>query len=244
MARQASFTVSIVDDDESVLKGLSRLLRAASYEAACYQSPFAFLSAYDGDAPGCVIADLSMDDMSGLQLQQKLLERDYVPPLVFLTGTGDIPSSVKAMKAGAVDFLLKPVDRANLLAAIARAEEVDGRNRKECEEVGAIRERLATLTPREREVLGHVVAGRLNKQIAAALGTVEKTVKVHRGRMMAKLGLHCVADLVRLAARAGIMPTPPLGVGPKVNSTAMLAEPTVPVWHRRPGLRLSTTNCR
>jgi FixJ family two-component response regulator len=206
MGRRAGFTISIVDDDESVLKGLSRLLRAACYETACFQSPCLFLAAYDGNRPGCIIADLSMDEMGGLQLQEKLLEQSYVQPFIVLTGTGDIPSSVKAMKAGAVDFLMKPINRTNLLAAIARAEEMDDRNRSDCEELSAINQRISTLTPREREVLGHVVAGRLNKQIAATLGTVEKTVKVHRGRMMMKLGVHCVADLVRLSARAGIAP--------------------------------------
>src|SRR5262249_20227093 len=125
-------------------------------------------------------------------------------PIIFLTGKGDVPTSVRAMKAGAIDFLTKPVDEHELLGAIGRALELDAKSRHDHAALDAIRVRLATLTPREREVLGHVVAGRLNKQIAATLGIVEKTIKVHRGRVMEKMGVRTVADLVRMTERAGI----------------------------------------
>jgi len=206
MVRRVGFTVFVVDDDELVLRALSRLLRAASYEAVCFQSPRALLASYDHQTPSCLIVDLSMSEMSGLQLQQELRERGLCVPLIFLTGTGDIPSSVTAMKAGAIDFLVKPADRDKLLAAIARAEQQDEDIRRESDDLAMINVRLSMLTPREKEVLVYVIGGLLNKQIAAILGTVEKTIKVHRGRMMSKLGVHSVADLVRLTARAGIEP--------------------------------------
>ncbi|MGN6460234.1 MAG: response regulator transcription factor [Pseudolabrys sp.] len=206
MARRAGFAVFVVDDDELILRGLSRLLRTAGYETVCFQSPEAFLSSYDCQIPSCLIADLSMGEMDGLQLQDELHDRGISIPLIFLTGTGDIPSSVRAMKGGAVDFQVKPVDRSKLLAAVARAEQQDDDLRRARADLAEIHERLSTLTPREKEVLAYVIGGLLNKQIAAILGTVEKTIKVHRGRMMSKLGVHSVADLVRLTARAGIKP--------------------------------------
>jgi FixJ family two-component response regulator len=137
-------------------------------------------------------------------LQQIFTAGGNQRPVIFLTGKGDIPKSVRAIKAGAIDFLTKPVNDKNLLNAIARAEDVDARTRQTSADLAAIRAKIATLTPREREVLTHVIAGRLNKQIAGDLGTVEKTIKVHRGRMMEKLGVHTVVDLVRLAEKAGI----------------------------------------
>jgi FixJ family two-component response regulator len=206
MGRQLGFIVYLVDDDASVIKGLARLLKAASYETKAFSSPREFLATLDPSTPGCAIVDLTMSDMDGFQLQEALIAEGSDLPVIFLTGTGDIPGSVRAMKAGAVDFLTKPVDRNSLLAALAKAAEIDARNRVRHDEEDSINSRLATLTKREREVLPFVVAGRLNKQIAATIGTVEKTVKVHRMRMMAKLGVRCVADLVRLAERAGIAP--------------------------------------
>lgn len=206
MATKTDFTISLIDDDAAVLKGLMRLLHAANFESRSYQSPRDFLESFDCRTPGCVIIDLSMDDMNGLELQEHLQRQPFSPPLIFLTGTGDIPASVKAMRNGAVDFLTKPVNRETLFAAIGKAMELDAIRRKRRDDLDAINKRLSTLTRREREVFGHVVTGRLNKQIAAVLGTVEKTVKVHRGRMMTKLGVHCVADLVRLSERAGIGP--------------------------------------
>jgi FixJ family two-component response regulator len=145
-----------------------------------------------------------MPDLGGLALQQALTAKGSQRPVIFLTGRGDIPTSVRAMRAGAIDFLTKPVNDADLLAAIARAEREDSEIRSASASLNSINTKLAMLTPREREVMTHVIAGRLNKQIAGDLGTVEKTVKVHRGRVMNKLGVRSVADLVRLAERAGI----------------------------------------
>ncbi|HEY6381362.1 MAG TPA: LuxR C-terminal-related transcriptional regulator, partial [Pseudolabrys sp.] len=165
-----------------------------------------FLSSHDPAVPGCAIIDLVMSELDGLHLQQALIDTGSDRPIIFLTGKGDISASVKAMKAGAVDFLTKPVQREALFSAVKRAANVDAVSRQRRNESKSIGERISTLTHREREVLEYVIAGRLNKQIAASLGTVEKTVKVHRGRMMAKLGVRTVADLVRLADKAGIAP--------------------------------------
>ena len=145
-----------------------------------------------------------MPDLNGLQLQQALTTGGTHRPAIFITGVGDIPTSVRAMRAGAVDFLTKPVSDDDLCAAIGRAEEQDAKSRQILAEVASIQAKIMTLTPREREVLTHVVAGRLNKQIAGDLGTVEKTIKVHRSRMMGKLGVHTVVDLVRTAEKVGI----------------------------------------
>jgi FixJ family two-component response regulator len=199
------FTVFVVDDDASVVKALSRLLRAKGYDVRSFTSSRTFLDDHDAAVPGCAVLDVAMPDLDGLALQQALTTATGLPrPIIFLTGRGDVPTSVRAMKAGAVDFLTKPVDGGALLAAIARAADQDAKLRQGHAELVAIQDRLASLTPREREVLAHVVAGRLNKQIAGALGTVEKTIKVHRSRMMDKMGVRTVADLVRLAQRVGI----------------------------------------
>jgi FixJ family two-component response regulator len=201
---EGTFTVFLVDDDPGVLKGLSRLLRNRGYNVLPFTSPREFLAKHDATVPGCAIFDLSMPDLNGLELQEAFKARDNQRPVIFLTGKGDIPRTVQAMKAGAVDFLTKPVRSEVLLDAIVRAQTADAEIREAGAELFAINAKIATLTPRECEVLSHVIAGRLNKQIAADLGTVEKTIKVHRGRMMEKLGVHTVADLVRLAAKAGI----------------------------------------
>jgi FixJ family two-component response regulator len=198
------FTVFLVDDDKGVLKALSRLLRARGYDARSFESPQAFLDHDDVEIPGCAVFDIAMPGVDGLALQKVLTDRGSQRPVVFLTGTGNIPTTVRAMQAGAVDFLTKPVKETDLFDAIARAEDIDRRNRELKAELATVNAKIATLTPREREVLGHVITGRLNKQIAADLGTVEKTIKVHRGRMMAKLGVCSVADLVRLAEKAAI----------------------------------------
>jgi FixJ family two-component response regulator len=200
----AAFIVFLVDDDAGVLKALSRLLRARGYEVEAFTSPQEFLAGHDASIPGCAVFDVSMPGLDGLQLQQALTAGGSQRPVIFLTGKGDIPTSVRAMKAGAIDFLTKPVDDADLLAAIARAETEDATTRHAGAELDSINARFAVLTPREREVMTHVIAGRLNKQIAGDLGTVEKTIKVHRGRVMEKLGVRSVADLVRLAEKAGI----------------------------------------
>jgi FixJ family two-component response regulator len=201
------FTVFLVDDDAGVLKALSRLLRTQGYDVQPYSSAQAFLASHDANTPGCAVVDLAMPDLNGLELQQVLTTRGAQRPLIFITGKGDIPTSVRAMKAGAIDFLTKPVSEKNLLDAIERANQQDADARLLQAELDSIQAKLARLTAREREVLGHVIAGRLNKQIAGDLGTVEKTIKVHRSRMMEKLGVHSVADLVRLAEKAGIAPS-------------------------------------
>jgi FixJ family two-component response regulator len=204
--REAGFTTFLVDDDPAVLKAITRLLNAAGYKTKSFSSPREFLSAHDPSIPGCAIIDLVMSELDGLHLQQALIERGSERPIIFLTGKGDVSTSVRAMKAGAVDFLMKPVKREALFSAVLRAAKVDALSRQKRDESKSIGDRLATLTHRERQVLEYVIAGRLNKQIAASIGTVEKTVKVHRGRMMAKLGVRSVADLVRLADKAGITP--------------------------------------
>jgi FixJ family two-component response regulator len=198
------FTVFLVDDDSGVLKGLSRLLRVKGYDARPFASAQEFLDHDDPGVPGCAVFDVSMPGLDGLALQTVLTGRGSPRPIIFLTGAGDIPTSVRAMRAGAIDFLTKPVRERHLLSAIARAEDVDCKNRQVNAELAVINVKIATLTPREREVFAHVVAGRLNKQTAANLGTVEKTIKVHRGRMMQKLGVRTVADLVRLAEKAAV----------------------------------------
>jgi FixJ family two-component response regulator len=198
------FTIFLVDDDAGVLKALSRLLRASSYEVRSFASALEFLACHDGAVPGCAVLDVALPDLDGLALQQTLTVEGSHRPVVFITGQGDIPTSVRAMKAGAIDFLTKPVSDQDLLDAIARAQEQDAQARRTHAELASILAKMTTLTPREREVLTHVITGRLNKQIAGDLGTVEKTIKVHRGRVMEKLGVRTVADLVRLADKAGI----------------------------------------
>jgi FixJ family two-component response regulator len=174
---------------------------------AAFQSPRAFLAAYDELSPGCLLLDLAMPELTGVEVQRALAERGKLLPVVFLTGRGDIRTCAEAMKNGAVDFLTKPVDDADLLAAVGRALE----KAAVLQQAHAARTRsessLAALTARERQVLAQIVAGRINKQIAAELGTGEKTVKFHRGNLMRKLGVRSVADLVRLAERAGVTPT-------------------------------------
>jgi FixJ family two-component response regulator len=200
------FVTYLVDDDAAVLRGLQRLLRSAGYEPRPYSSPAEFLAQFDPSISSCVVMDLSMPEIDGLTLQQALAERYPGQQVIFLSGTADIPHSVYAMKAGAVDFLTKPVDGKQLLAAVERARERDEAARRARREQDAFGGLIARLTPRERQVLEHVVLGQLNKQIAATLGTVEKTIKVHRSRVMAKLEVHNVAELVRLTERGGLMP--------------------------------------
>lgn len=199
-------TVFVVDDDPAVLKAVARLLRVHGFQACSFASSRAFLDLHDPTAPGCVVLDISMPGLNGLDLQEALAASGTARFIIFITGRGDIPTTVRAMKAGAVDFLTKPFDDKDLLRAIRGAIEKDRVARLNRDEAGLIQDRLAALTRREREVLEHVVAGQLNKQIAGDLGTVEKTVKVHRARMMAKMGATSVAALVRMADRAGIKP--------------------------------------
>ena len=204
---EAKETVFLVDDDASVLKGLRRLLAAAGLEVAAFESPQQFLERFDPGAAGCLVLDLAMPGLNGMELQQELAARASILPIVFLTGHGDVPTSVQAMKRGAADFLTKPVDEKDLLAAIRNAFEKGRALRMAQAENAEIGRRLATLTPREREVLEHIVAGKRNKQVAGDLGTVEKTVKVHRARVMEKMQARSLAELVRLAERAGIRGT-------------------------------------
>jgi FixJ family two-component response regulator len=203
----AGFTVFIVDDDPGVLRALSRLITEAGYLTRAFSSAQAFLADHDPLVPGCAVLDVAMPDLDGLHLQRMLSAGRFDRPIIFITGRGDIPMSVRAMKAGAIDFLTKPVDADDLLAAIERARAAENKALRARSETELIEAKLATLTPREREVLPYVIAGKLNKQIAGSLGTVEKTIKVHRARMMRKLGVRTVQDLVRLAERAGIEPT-------------------------------------
>jgi len=199
-------TVFVVDDEISVRRALSNLLRAAGLKVATFDSAQAFLECYDPRAPGCLVLDLAMPGLNGLELQEALAAKGSPLPIIFLTGQGDLPSGLKAMKRGAVDFLGKPVDAAELIPAVRGAIEKDRLARRADEELTEIRRRLASLTPREYEVLCHVVSGKLNKQIAADIGTVEKTVKVHRARVMEKVKAGSLAELVRMAQRAGIQP--------------------------------------
>ena len=203
MTAPPSPTVFVVDDYAPVRSAVSRLLRAAGFAVAAFASPEEFLAQYDPHTPGCLVLDLDMPAVNGLELQRILARKGSVLPIIFLTGHGDVPKSVQAMKRGAIDFLTKPVNDENLLAAVRAAIEKDRALRREQTELSEIRARLATLTPREREVL-HVVTGKLNKQIAADLGTVQQTVKVHRARVMQKMRVQSVAELVRLTERCGI----------------------------------------
>jgi FixJ family two-component response regulator len=199
-----AFTVFLVDDDTGVLKALSRRLRVKGYDVLPFSSPQEFLTRHDPTIPGCALLDVSMPDLDGLELQRALAAGGSPRPVIFITGKGDIPTTVRAMKAGAVDFLTKPVDDRDLLEAIARAERKDADLRLALAEAKDVEARIATLTPREREVLAHVVAGRLNKQIAFDLGTVEQTIKVHRSRMMEKMGARTILELLRVMAKLDV----------------------------------------
>jgi FixJ family two-component response regulator len=179
---------------------------AAGLEPRAFPSPTAFLQAHDPATPGCLVLDVALPGLDGLELQQALSDTGGARPIVFITGRGDIPTTVRAMKGGAVDFLTEPVDDTELLAAVQQAIAADRLARAARVELDALKQPLASLTPREREVLVHVVAGRLNKQIAADLGTVEKTIKVHRARIMEKMAVRSLADLVRIAERLGLPP--------------------------------------
>ena len=200
--------VFVVDDDSTVLRALTRLIAASGLEVQPFDSPAAFLNGHDSRLPGCAVIDLAMPGLDGLQLQEKMIERGSHRPIIFLTGHADVPTSVRAMKAGAVDFLTKPVDEEVLLSAITAAIEKDATIRKAEGELEALRQQYASLTLRECQVFAHVVAGRLNKQIAGDLGIVEKTVKVHRAHAMEKMGARSLADLVRIAEHLGIDPLP------------------------------------
>jgi len=198
--------VFLVDDDPAVLTALGRLLRAAGLEVLGFSSAEAFLRMHDAVSPGCAVLDIALPDVNGIEIQRRLGELGCERPIIFLTGQGTIPMSVEAMKAGAVDFLTKPVNAEKLLDAVRLALEKDRMKRLARAERANVEERLASLTPRERQILPLIVAGLLNKQIAAELGTAEKTIKVHRGRIMSKMGVRSVAELVGAAVLAGLAP--------------------------------------
>ena len=223
MARvELNWTGFVVDDDASVRKALARLLASAGYVVETFASAREFLDrGHHQDTPGCVLLDVSMPGLSGFDLQQEL--KAFTPPLpiIFITGHGDIPTSVRAMKDGAVDFLTKPVNDQDLLSVIKLAIARNVEARKLYTELLELQRRAANLTPREREVMLLVVRGRLNKQVAAELGTVEKTIKVHRARVIEKMGVESLADLVRIADKLGMFSTEPrLGTVPPLSATA------------------------
>jgi FixJ family two-component response regulator len=194
------FTVFIVDDDPSALTILSGLLVDAGHSTQAFSSTRAFLANHNANIPGCVILNLGMGDLNGMQFDHTPLYRHVDRPIIFVAAKNDFRACVRAIKAGAIDFLTKPVDRAQLLAAVDEAQAADSIR----VEISRMAAKLAALSPRERQVYGHVVAGKINKQIAAELGTAEKTIKVHRARMMMKLGIRTVPDLVRFAERVGV----------------------------------------
>jgi FixJ family two-component response regulator len=197
-------TVFVVDDDPAILKSLSRLLRVEGWLVETYDSAETFLARRDPQAPGCLLLDMELPGLDGLELQRRLAETGHALPIVFLTGHGDIPMSVRAIKAGAADFLTKPVAAETLLAAVRVAIIEDASARQGRADTAQLEQRLASLTPREREVFAAVAAGKLNKQIAADLGIVEQTVKFHRARLMERMQARTAAELMLIAAMLGI----------------------------------------
>ena len=204
-------TVFVVDDAAEVRRSLSRLLATAGYRVQAFESAESFLKGHDAESPGCLLLDVRMPGLSGPDLQHALASRGLTRPIVFLTGNGDIETSVRAMKEGAVDFLTKPVDDVPLFAAVENALRRDAEQRLKRSIRRTIQQRLENLTPRERQVLVQVIRGRLNKQIAAELGTGEKTIKVHRARVMSKMRVRSVAELVQLCAQVGVSIEPTRG---------------------------------
>ncbi len=196
--------IAIVDDDPSAREGLQTLLRSAGWKVEAFVSAQEFLGRVGAEAPSCLILDLQLPGLSGLDLQNRMAKVGLEIPIVFVTGHGNIPASVQAMKAGAVEFLTKPLDEQKLLQAIQEAIERDRRVRQQHAEMRELRERYGSLTAREQQVMQEVVSGRLNKQIAAELNITEFTVKIHRGHVMHKMRADSLADLVRMAESLGI----------------------------------------
>ncbi len=202
--REPEAVIAIVDDDPSARRGLQRLIRSAGWKAVSFASAQEFLARPRADAPSCLVLDLQLPGLSGLDLQKRLAEVGLDIPIVFLTGHGNIPASVQAMKAGAVEFLTKPIDEQDLFRAIQEAIERDRRTRQRHAEMRELRDRYESLTAREQEVMQQVISGMLNKQIAGELNITEDTVKFHRGHIMHKMRADSLADLVRMAENLGI----------------------------------------
>ena len=196
-------SVFIVDDDAAVRDALKFLMRSVGHPVEVYASAQEFLDAYRDDRPGCLVLDIRMPGMSGLELQEKLVERRAIVPIIFITGHGDVPMAVEAMQAGAMDFIQKPFRDQDLLDRINQALDKDAANRQALRELNAIRERLASLTPREREVMDLVVKGKANKVIAGDLDLSQRTVEIHRARVMEKMQASSLAHLVRMAIEVG-----------------------------------------
>lgn len=204
MSLPASPLVVVVDDDAAVRDALDSLLRSVGLQTRVLGAPSELLQAVLPDVPGCIVLDVRLPGISGLDLQGQLAAQGIHLPIVFMTGHGDIPMTVRAMKAGAVDFLAKPFRDQDMLDAVSAAIERDTRRRQDMAARGSLETRYATLTPREREVMAHVVAGLMNKQVAGALHLSEITVKIHRGNVMRKMGVRSLADLVRHAEALGV----------------------------------------
>jgi FixJ family two-component response regulator len=200
-------TIFVIDNDASMRRALTYLLQSAGYNVETHSSAEEFLRREHYDGVGCIILDVQMPGLSGMDLQERLMRSDYRMPIIFLTGHGELSMGVQAMKKGAIDFLSKPCDDEQLLEAIHSAIEKDTQARGSYKEEQEIRRRIDLLTSRENEILRYVIAGMLNKQIAAKLGIAESTVKIHRGRIMEKLCTESVADLVRLVGKAGVEPS-------------------------------------
>jgi FixJ family two-component response regulator len=199
-------TIFVIDDDPSVRKATALLLQSEGYKVEVYDSAENFLAARMLNCSGCIVLDIQMKDMNGLELQEELIKKRFDLPIVFITGHGDVPTSVKAMKKGAYDFLTKPFNDEEFLAAVANAVEKSNNNLSASKEKEKIFEEMMALTEREKEVLKYIIAGYMNKEISAKLGIAEPTVKIHRGNIMHKLCVDSVADLVRKAEKAGILP--------------------------------------
>ncbi|MEZ2419300.1 response regulator transcription factor [Luteibacter sp. RCC_6_2] len=196
--------VCIVDDDASVREALASLFRSVGLSVASFGSAADFLAREHADAPGCLVLDVRLPGVSGLDFQSQLASMDNHLPIIFMTGHGDIPMSVRAMKAGALDFLAKPFRDQDMLDAVANAIERDAAARRDADALATLRQAYASLTPREREVMAHVTAGLMNKQVGGLLGLSEITVKIHRGNVMRKMGAKSLAELVKQAEALGI----------------------------------------
>ena len=203
---QAAPSIYVIDDDRSVREALSSLFRSVGYKVQLFESTSEFMQAKRADANSCLVLDIRLPGVSGLDLQSHLNREQIQIPIIFMTGHGDIPMSVRAMKAGAIDFLAKPFRDQDMLDAVATALETDRKRRDSEQSVAAVRSAFETLTPREREIMQFVTSGLMNKQVAGKLGLSEITVKIHRGNVMKKMACQSLADLVRMAGLLGLNP--------------------------------------